>query len=324
MLTASVATSVDVSDGTIARVELTEASNPNGVSYSVSGGNVPGSNGYTWDVTLRGGGVSETIRYTIRGNTTSPAGSVQFRVNLRSVTAPPNSSPPAPMPEQPTTLTQGLLLTFQRGQTAGGGEDCGPDGIYLVGVETGGEGPCYASPILVDVAGDGFSLTNLQGGVDFDFNSDGYAHRVSWATAGTDDAWLALDRNGDGRITLGMELFGDYTPQPPSSQPNGFLALAEFDKPLDGGNGDGVINGGDEVFERLRLWQDKNHNGVSEPGELRTLYGLGIRKIELQYKESKRTDEHGNRFRYRAKVWRMEDAMAGRWAWDVFLLAQRY
>jgi hypothetical protein len=248
---------------------------------------------------------------------------VQFRVNLRSVAAPPNSSPPAPTPENPTTLTQGLLLTFQRGQAAGGGEDeCDPD-LTAVGIETGGEGPCYASPILVDVAGDGFSLTNLQNGVDFDFNSDGYAHRVSWTVADTDDAWLALDRNGDGRITLGAELFGNYTPQPPSSNPNGFLALAEFDKPRDGGNGDGVINSDDEVFERLRLWQDKNHNGISEPGELHTLYGLGIRKIELQYKESKRTDEHGNRFRYRAKVWRMGDSNVSRWAWDVFLLAQR-
>lgn len=318
-LEVSVATSIDVLDETVARVELTATSNPNGVLYTVSGGNVIGSNGRAWNVTLSGDGESETIRYTIRGNTTSPAGSVQFRVNLRYVTAPPNSPPPAPTLEPPTFLTQNLLLTFQRGQSAGGGEDCGPDNA-AAGIESGGEGPCYASPILVDIAGNGFSLTNLQDGVAFDFDSDGYAHRVSWTTADTDDAWLALDRNGDGRITLGMELFGDYTPQPPSSNPNGFLALAEFDKPLDGGNGDGVINESDEVFGSLRLWQDKNHNGISEPGELHTMYGLGLRKIELRYKESKRTDEHGNRFRYRAKVWRMGDSKAGRWAWDVFLL----
>jgi hypothetical protein len=194
------------------------------------------------------------------------------------------------------------VLTFQRQQAGSGNDECGPGGAYEVGIENGGEGPCYASPILVD---------------------DGYAHRVSWTSADTDDAWLALDRNGDDRITLGAELFGNYTPQPRSRNPNGFLALAEFDKPLDGGNGDGVINESDEVFGRLRLWQDKNHNGVSEPGELHTIYGLGLRKFELRYKESKRTDGHGNQFRYRAKVWKMGDLNTARWAWDVFLIVRR-
>lgn len=316
-ITVSVATSSDVLEGTVATVDLTEASNPNGVSYTVSGGQR--NNGHLWDVTLRGRGQAETIRYTVTGSTTSPAGPVQFRVNLRSVAAPPNSPPPTPMTEEPRSITTGLTLTFQRSQAASGNEECGPGSAYEVGIETGGEGPCYASRILIDVAGDGFALTDAEGGVDFDFDSDGYAHRVAWTTADTDDAWLVLDRNGDGRITLGVEMFGDYTPQPPSSNPNGFRALAEFDKPLDGGNGDGVINASDQVFESLRLWQDKNHNGVSEPGELHTLYGLGIRKIELRYKEAKRTDEHGNRFRYRAKVWRLGDANVSRWAWDVFL-----
>jgi hypothetical protein len=74
------------------------------------------------------------------------------------------------------------------------------------------------------------------------------------------------------------------------------------------------------VYEKLRLWQDANHNGISEAAELHSLLELGVRKIELKYKESKRTDEHGNRFRYRAKVWRMGEPKASRWAWDVFLV----
>jgi hypothetical protein len=44
-------------------------------------------------------------------------------------------------------------------------------------------------------------------------------------------------------------------------------------------------------------------------------------RLHLDYKESKRTDEHGNRFRYRAKIDDARGAKAGRWAWDVFLVA---
>ena len=172
---------------------------------------------------------------------------------------------------------------------------------------------------MLDLDNDGYDFTNATNGVGFDLNIDGSSEQTAWTTAAADDAWLVFDRSGDDLINDGQELFGDYTFQTPSNNPNGFLALAEWDKVQNGGNADGQITSADAAYPFLRLWQDKNHNAVSEGTELYPLASRGVTAISLAYVESKFTDIHGNEFKF---VSQCTVNGVSRTLYDVYLVTQ--
>jgi hypothetical protein len=132
-------------------------------------------------------------------------------------------------------------------------------------------------------------------------NADAQAEATSWTSNGS-DAFLCLDRNGNGVIENGRELFGNYTRLSDGRRAqNGYQALAEYDQPALGGNGNGWIDPDDAIWPFLRLWADNNHDGISQSHELSSLDETGIVRIDTHYFRSKRHDQYGNEFRYRGR-----------------------
>jgi hypothetical protein len=236
------------------------------------------------------------------GTTTAVANDTRFLDVILGVRLPPNGGGGSGG-GNPTgncfCANSGLLNPNDgTGCDGGGGMPCPPG-------STGSNGICcwYSSPIVLDIDGNGYAMTSYQNSVQFDVSGRGWTTQTSWTSADSDEAWLALDRNRNGRIDSGKELFDDACEQPAGTTPrNCFSALAMFDTVEKGGNGDGKITRRDRVFKRLRLWQDRNHNGVSEPEEMFRLPALDVVALFLDYQESGRVDRFGNRFKYRARV----------------------
>jgi len=137
--------------------------------------------------------------------------------------------------------------------------------IGLAGVRTG-------DPLVLDLSGEGIMTTGVESGVRFDLDGDGSEDQTSFATGGS---WfLALDRNANGRIDDGHELFGDQ-----NGATHGFAELARYDD-----NADGVIDASDKVFSELRLTQ------VNEKGEqvVKTLAEADVTALDLEYQNTRK------------------------------------
>ncbi|MDZ7814228.1 MAG: hypothetical protein U5L74_14500 [Ideonella sp.] len=147
--------------------------------------------------------------------------------------------------------------------------------------------PGGSCPLVLDLDGNGVQTVGVDHGVRFDLKATGDTPTVGW-TDGR-DGLLVLDRNGNGRIDDGAELFGEGTTLANGLKaPDGFTALAEADD-----NGDGVINAQDAVFGQLQVWVDANIDGVTQAGELKGLAELGV--VEFNLKATTGTEvQNGN------------------------------
>ena len=168
----------------------------------------------------------------------------------------------------------------------------------------------------------GFLVLNRHG--DKALTKDGHANGQLWseilrrwkeqaAAGGT-----PIEEPVTFHVASAWEMFGNLTHQPLSKdesdqskamaakgepwRPNGFRALAFFDRKENGGNGNGIIDEGDLVYSHLRIWVDTAHNGRSEDGKMYSLKELGIKYIGLNYSASDRVDRYGNQLRYASKV----------------------
>ena len=143
-----------------------------------------------------------------------------------------------------------------------------------------------------------YRLTSREDGVEFDIDSDGDVDRVSWTEPGSDVAFLAADRNHDGRITSGRELIGEFTMTGARTAPSALAALAHEQ----GGEVAGTIDPRHPFFFDVLLWTDANHNGLSEPKELRPAHEV-LSAIGLGFGFHHRVDQHGNQSRHRGFVY---------------------
>jgi hypothetical protein len=160
----------------------------------------------------------------------------------------------------------------------------------------------FCTPIVVDIGGGGYRFTGFDQSVEFDLDGDGHRERLTWTEPKSDEAFLAMDRDGDGRIEDGYELFGGVTLQEASEDPNGFRALCWFDDPRQGGNGDDWISSADLVFSSLLVWRDRNHDGISQASELVSLGQAGVEALSCQTVVSRRRDRYGNELHWQSLV----------------------
>ncbi len=180
---------------------------------------------------------------------------------------------------------------------------------------TGGHGTgCGSSPIVIPLGpSKDIRFSTPAGGVQFDIDADGEKDQVAWPDFPQSAAFLAYDKNGNGKIDDGSELFGDHTIP---SVNVGFTALA-----MVVGNRDGAVSVADAGFAQLLLWTDLNRDGISQPDELQPASNYLVKILTFAKWVGKR-DENGNEYRFQGGAYFRDNPHAKVPIYDVFLVKQ--
>lgn len=155
----------------------------------------------------------------------------------------------------------------------------GQGAVYLGETRTGFCGGYY-SPLMLFFNDQRPKFTGKS-----EFKLSPVSKKIYWVEKDAPGYFLAIDKNGNGTIDSGEELFGD------ARELNGFKALEKYDD-----NKDGVINAKDKVFKKLLLWRDKNGDGIAQKDEIVSLSSLGVTEISLTV--SNTASSFGQRAKY--------------------------
>lgn len=181
------------------------------------------------------------------------------------------------------------------------------------------------SPLIRDLNGDGIHTTGLDDPISFDRNGDGVPELGGWTNGATDEGFLWIDLDANHRVDGGHELLGVGTRLSDGTRaPNGFEALRVYDRPSSGGNGDGAITVADSIRGRLRIWVDRNHDGVSQPDETGPIHAYGVTAIHLVYTVYQAPEANGNVRLFRSTFTRRDGRQSYEAAIeDVFFIVEK-
>ena len=202
----------------------------------------------------------------------APAGSVQASQSLseRMIRVALERGAIAPMWEVETAALQTQAGDPMAGLTEE--ERAGRAGMLAPSPQpspASGGGSQIFRPVALDLNGDGVQTTGAARTVAFNVDDSGYLKNTAWLN--NSDGFLFLDRNLNGQIDGGKELFSNSTVALSGRGLNGMRWVDS--------NYDGSLSALDPVWNELKVWQDANGNGAADAGETKTLAQLSITSL---------------------------------------------